>query len=110
MKHLNQLITALFFLLSYSVASFAGESLNIPESKGMNRTDGMMGGMTEEQKDLYMRTFHDYMLLMKNPAQKEHLKKQQLDQLNAQHDHDGASPGSYGGASPSKEKKSSCRS
>lgn len=100
MKHLDLLTSAFLLLLSFSMASSAGEPLSKPESKGMNKMGGgmggMMGGMTEEQQDQHMRTFQEHMLLMhdlsdqilaeKDPAKKEQLKKQQLDLLKAHHD------------------------
>jgi hypothetical protein len=93
MKHLYKSIAALLLLLP-SMMSFAAEpqKADAPmKEMGM----GMMGNMTEEQRNEHMRAMQEQMLKMhdlsnqilseKDPAKKESLKNQQLELMKAHH-------------------------
>lgn len=100
MKHLYKSTAVLLLLLPLSMASSAAEPQKATEpAKEMGAHQGMgmgmMGGMTEEQKNAHMRAMQDHMLQMhdlsnqilseKDPAKKETLKNQQLDLMKAHH-------------------------
>lgn len=98
MKHLYKSIAVLLLLLPLSMASSAAEPQKAAEpakEMGAHQGMGMMGGMTEEQKNAHMRAMQDHMLQMhdlsnqilseKDPAKKETLKNQQLDLMKAHH-------------------------
>jgi hypothetical protein len=83
---------AILLLMIMSVTSQAAEPKQPPATTdGM----GMMGGMTDAQKDQHYRDMQEHILMMhdlsnqilaeKDPAKKEALKKQQLDLLKAHH-------------------------
>lgn len=98
MKHLYKSTAVLLLLLPISMTSFAAEPQKAEEpmkEMGMSQGMGMMGGMTEEQKNEHLRSMQEHMLTMhdlsnqilseKDPAKKEVLKKQQLDLMKAHH-------------------------
>ena len=104
MKHLYKSIAVLLLLQPISMMSSAAgtdnrfEPQKIDEPmKEMSVHQGMsmMGGMTEEQKTEKMRAMQEHMLQMhdlsnqilieKDPAKKEALKKQQLELMKAHH-------------------------
>lgn len=94
MRHLSKIIAALLLLLPLGATSFAEETQKVtkPMQQGMGMHQGMgmgmMGGMTEEQKDQHLRAMQEHMLMMhdlsnqilaeKDPAKKEQLKNQQI--------------------------------
>ncbi len=91
---------ALLILASLSSISFAEEPQKnqaaMPPMKGMGMHQGMgmMGGMTDEQKNEHMRIMQEHMLSIhdlsnqilaeKDPAKKEALKVQQLELMKTQ--------------------------
>lgn len=94
MKHLYKLIAALLLLLPISMMSFAAE----PQKVGAPMKEmgmGMMGNMTEEQRNEHMRAMQEHMLKMhdlsnqilaeKDSAKKESLKNQQLELMKSHH-------------------------
>jgi len=97
MKHLHKVTATLLLLLPLGSASFAEESQKVAEpmqqSTCAHQGMGMMGGMTEEQKDQHMRAMQEHILMMhdlsnqilaeKDPAKKEQLKNQQLQLMKA---------------------------
>ncbi len=94
MKHLYKSTAVLLLLLPISMISSAAEPQKADEPmKEMGM--GMMGGMTEEQKNEHMRTMQEHMLKMhdlsnqilseKDTAKKEALKNQQLELMKAHH-------------------------
>lgn len=100
MKHLYKSTAVLLLLLPISMMSSAAEPQKAAEpAKEMGAHQGMgmgmMGGMTEEQRNAHMRAMQDHMLQMhdlsnqilseKDPAKKEALKNQQLDLMKAHH-------------------------
>jgi hypothetical protein len=98
MKHLYKSTAVLLLLLPLSLVSFAEEPQKPAEpmkGMGMHQGMGMMGGMTEEQKNEHMRAMQEHMLSVhdlsnqilaeKDPAKKEALKKQQLELMKAHH-------------------------
>lgn len=94
MKHLYKLIAAQLLLLPISMMSFAAE----PQKAGAPMKEmgmGMMGNMTEEQRNEHMRAMQEHMLKMhdlsnqilaeKDSVKKESLKNQQLELMKAHH-------------------------
>jgi hypothetical protein len=104
MKHLYKSTAVLLLLLPISMMSSAAGTDNRFEPQkidepmkemSVHQGMGMMGGMTEEQKTEKMRAMQEHMLQMhdlsnqilieKDPAKKEALKKQQLELMKAHH-------------------------
>jgi hypothetical protein len=98
MKDLYKSIAVLSLLLPISMMSYAAEPQKTDEpikEMSVHQGMGMMGGMTEEQKTEKMRAMQEHMLQMhdlsnqilieKDPAKKEALKKQQLELMKAHH-------------------------
>jgi len=102
MKYFHQSTAAFLLLLSLGTASFAETSdpqgapqkaPEPPKDMPMHHGMGMMGGMSEEQRDQHLRAMQDHMLEMhdlsnqilaeKDPAKKEQLKNKQLDLMKA---------------------------
>lgn len=98
MKHLYKSIAVLLLLLPFGMTGFAAEpqqpavpakESGMPPGMGM----GMMGGMTEEQKNAHMKAMQEHMLKMhelsnqilaeQDPAKKEALKNQQLELMKS---------------------------
>ncbi len=98
MSRLNISIAAILLLLPISMVALATEPSKAGESMqgmGMHQGMGMMGNMSEEQKDQHMQAMQEHMLKMhdlsnqilaeKDPAKKEQLKKQQLQLMKSHH-------------------------
>lgn len=98
MKHLYKSTAAILLLLPLGSTSFAAEPQKAPEppkDMPMHQGMGMMGGMSEEQRDQHMRAMQEHMLAMhdlsnqilaeKDPAKKEQLKNQQLQLMKSHH-------------------------
>ncbi len=98
MKHLYKSTAVLLLLLPISMISSAAEPQKAGEpmkEMGMHQGMGMMGGMTEEQRNEHMRSMQDHMLMMhdlsnqilseKDSAKKEALKNQQLQLMKEHH-------------------------
>lgn len=94
MKHSYKSIAVLLLLLSIStIGSAADPQKTDAPMKEMGM--GMMGGMTEEQRNEHLRSMQEHMLKMhdlsnqilseKDPAKKETLKNQQLELMKAHH-------------------------
>lgn len=100
MKHRYKSTAVLLLLLPISMMSSAADpkKANMPmKEMGMHQAMGMgmMGGMTEEQKNEHMRSTQEHMLMMHDlsnqilsetdATKKEALKNQQLDLMKAHH-------------------------
>lgn len=102
MKTIYKSIPLLIGFLSISMACYAEETEKTMESMGNMKMSpgmgkhqgmGMMGNMTEEQKDQHLRAMQEHMLKMHDlsnkilsetdPAKKEELKNQQLQLMKA---------------------------
>lgn len=92
MKNLYYSAVAILLLLPLSMTSLAGQpQADMAPMPGM----GMMGNMTEEQKEQHARAMQEHMLQMhdlfnkilaeQDPAKKEQLKKQQLELMKTHH-------------------------
>ncbi len=95
--------TIILFLFITITTSVSAEGIQNPAAPPMNHgmgmrhgMSGMMGNMTEEQKDQHLKTMQEHLLNMhdlsnqilseKDPAKKEQLKKQQLALMKAHHE------------------------
>lgn len=98
MKHLYKSTAALLLLLPISMICSAAEPQKTDEpmkEMGMHHGMGMMGEMTEEQKNEHLRAMQEHMLMMhdlsnqilseKDAAKKETLKNQQLELMKTHH-------------------------
>lgn len=104
MKHIKKTTTALFLILPLSLAAQTEAppspethkpSTDMSKGMGMQHGMGMMGGMTEEQKDEHLKRMQEHILQMhdlsnrilaeKDPAKKEQLKNEQLQLMKAHH-------------------------
>lgn len=104
MKPIKSATVALFLMLPFSMAAQAENppKAPAPESStdmpgmGMHQGMGMMGGMTDEQKEQHLKMMQEHMLQMhdlsnrilaeKDPAKKEQLKNEQLQLMKAHHE------------------------
>jgi hypothetical protein len=86
----------ILLLLPISMATLAAEPQKSPEPmKSMGMHHGMMGNMTEEEREQQLKSMQEHMLIMhdlsnqilaeKDPAKKEQLKKQQLELMKTHH-------------------------
>ena len=97
---LTVLLTAAAGVSQAELAQKLTPSHPLPGKEGMGMhhgmgMGGMMGGMSDEQRDQHLKGMQEHMLQMhdlssqilaeKDPAKKEVLKKQQLDLMKAHH-------------------------
>ncbi|NOT84291.1 MAG: hypothetical protein HOP02_05780 [Methylococcaceae bacterium] len=92
MNTLHLSVPAIFLLMLTSMNSYAADPQQPP---AVADHMGMMGNMTDAQKDQHYRAMQEHSLIMhdlsnqilaeKDPAKKEQLKNQQLDLMKAHH-------------------------
>ena len=98
MNRLQQTTAVILFLLPISMAALAADPQKAPDpmkGMGMHHDMGMMGAMSDEEKEQQLKSMQDHMLMMhdlsnqilaeKDPAKKELLKKQQLELMKSHH-------------------------